>query len=169
MINNIRYFVWLMEKIPGVNRQEAKRMFEKEFYAVIPNDGNRITDGYNLRQQYMFEKNEQLPSAEEEPVTFLEVMIVLAEKMSYLMEDKLDPEVNDAGRWFTEMLDHLGKPRDRMKWDEYRWDDAMETVMNRMYSSSGAGGLFPRINPEKDQRKVELWYQMNGYLMDWYG
>ena len=41
----------------------------------------------------------------------------------------------------------------------------MRVVMDRLYDMHGNGGLFPLRKPSKDQRKVELWYQMSEYLL----
>ena len=44
--------------------------------------------------------------------------------------------------------------------------DAMAAIIWRTYDSNGYGGLFPLRNPREDQRKVELWYQLNAYLLE---
>ena len=41
-------------------------------------------------------------------------------------------------------------------------------MLAREYSDNGHGGLFPLKNPKKDQRKVEIWYQMTEYINENY-
>jgi len=39
-------------------------------------------------------------------------------------------------------------------------------VILRRYSKTGKGGLFPLKHPKKDQTEVEIWYQMQQYVME---
>jgi hypothetical protein len=39
-------------------------------------------------------------------------------------------------------------------------------VIHRYYQPNGHGGFFPLENPQDDQRHVELWYQLNEYVME---
>lgn len=45
-------------------------------------------------------------------------------------------------------------------------EDILNTVVWRTYEPNGSGGLFPLRYAHQDQRKVELWYQMNAYLIE---
>lgn len=45
-------------------------------------------------------------------------------------------------------------------------DRTLETINNRTYKPNGRGGLFPLRKPQKDQREVELWYQLSAYLLE---
>jgi len=36
----------------------------------------------------------------------------------------------------------------------------------RDYHADGRGGFFPLTNPDTDQTKVEIWYQMNAYVTE---
>jgi hypothetical protein len=56
----------------------------------------------------------------------------------------------------------------RIKALNKRLTEILEKVINRTYHSSGKGGLFPLKHAEKDQTEVELWYQMNTYLVENY-
>jgi hypothetical protein len=50
--------------------------------------------------------------------------------------------------------------------DESVISDIVDRVTDRRYATNGAGGLFPLQNAEQDQRKIELWYQANAYLLE---
>jgi hypothetical protein len=47
-------------------------------------------------------------------------------------------------------------------------NEILNKIINREYRRDGKGGLFPLKRTNKDQRKVELWYQMNEYLVENY-
>ena len=45
-------------------------------------------------------------------------------------------------------------------------EDAVNRVNGRMFSRDGSGGLFPLRRFDRDQRSVEIWYQMQAWLME---
>ena len=73
--------------------------------------------------------------------------------------------------WFWHMIQNLGLEQ---KTDAYMLaphqqediQDVVDRVIWRQYDPNGHGGLFPMTNPHEDQRKVELWYQVNSYLLE---
>lgn len=165
------YLEWLRGIVgrsgDALNRQEAEFLMDKPFTPILDMDENRKVDGLVLRDIYEAETGKD-SGMEGKPCTMLEMIIALARHMFSIMDGWIPDENNTIGRWFHEMLDNLEKPRRRSTWDAYRWDDAMETILNRTFDRNGRGGLFPRACCHEDQRKVELWDQMNGYLLDWY-
>jgi hypothetical protein len=72
-----------------------------------------------------------------------------------MMNIHLDPDVLTDANW-----ESIGSDRAS--------DLVMFTcqrVINRTYGPDGSGGLFPLHKPHiLDQRRVELWYQMQYYL-----
>jgi hypothetical protein len=44
----------------------------------------------------------------------------------------------------------------------------LTNLVERTYQKNGKGGLFPLKQPAKDQRRVEIWYQMAAYLNENY-
>ena len=147
---------------------EAVELFEKPFVPILEMDKNRAIDGLVLRDIYKAETGKD--AGINGRCTMLEMMIALARHMFDIMDGwgTVGEADNTIGRWFHEMLDNVAKPRERSSWDSYRWDDALERVLNREYKPNGEGGFFPRTDDSTDQRKVEIWDQMNGYLVDWY-
>lgn len=147
-------------------------LHDVEFEWVIPEDGRRAKDGIYLRARFESESGLPLPDGWEDwPCSFLEMLVAL----SYSMEDVLyDPEKGTSpAAWFWTMLSNIGlryfddgfvlrKGKDAYE----RMDDAVERVMSRDYRPDGRGGLFPLRNPLEDQRDVELWYQLNEYVME---
>jgi hypothetical protein len=91
------------------------------------------------------------------------MVVALSRRMSF--ESGLDTDY-----WFWRLMDNLNL---RQYVDEIYDEDVvliveetLNIVLNRTYHADGNGGLFPMIHPGKDQRQVELWYQMSQYLME---
>ncbi len=93
----------------------------------------------------------------------LELLIILSRQLSFEMDDGADA-------WFW----HLVQVLDFQQFHDRNFDDfsreeiatTLERVIWRTYEPNGEGGLFPLRNEERDQRKVELWYQLNAYLLE---
>ena len=166
------YFEWLCDIII-VNGEDrtywflAKTLLETKYEWFVPNDDNRGMDGLKLREEY----GEDLLWAINRPCTMLEMMIGLARRMADLTVELGEPDRTREWFWvlirnlelekFTDddYFDYGGSPRVRF---------LLEQVLARTYKRSGKGGLFPLRNAKKDQRKVEIWYQMCAYLMENY-
>lgn len=162
LFKRTKYFNWLYGKIefppesPGY-KGVCKIMHDTEFVWVIGNDENRIADGRNLRIEYL---NGSEHDINETPVSFLEVLIGLSERMAFITGD--DPRYM---AWV--LMKNTGViPFYDILTVELASDvvDILERVIWRTYHHNGNGGFFPRINHSEDQRKVELWYQMTGYI-----
>lgn len=168
-----RYFEWLYSQIGAVrNRNPArtywnlcKQLYSKEFVWLIANDDNRLEDGLELRDHYL---NEQVPD-EVDPewvelgCSMLEMLIALSRRAAFESE-------KSPAEWFGIFMDNL----DLTQYNDAGYDaDAREEidtildcVIYRSYSYNGKGGLFPLREPQRDQREVELWYQMAAYLLE---
>lgn len=170
---NQRYFLWLygsMEKGAPLNRSYRKLayiLFMKEFTWTVPNDGNRIEDGKNLRG--IFREEFRVDSQDESPCSVLEVLISMARRMEDILYEPDEPD--RTSKWFWMLIDNLGLKTftdesyfaNRRSF-ERAVDKVLETFIDRTYDRKGDGGLFPLKKPRKDQRDVELWYQMMEFL-----
>lgn len=136
----------------------------------MPADANRLSDVYDLRMQFVDSAgivcNEYLDS----PVSVLEVITVLAMKMAYLRDGDEVSDDNAVALFYHEMLSNLGIDEDFMENDWKRKERLIRRVvkklLDRRYSKDGSGGLFPLKSARTDQRNVELWYQMNAYMIE---
>lgn len=168
-----RYLDWLYGQVADVKTRARTRtyrnlfeqLYDTIFVSIVGHDENRIADGRDLRYEY-------LAQAEEEPghpdwtgktCSMLEVLIVLSRQLAFEMDDPVKP-------WFWHLLEVLDLVRfnDR-EYDEEAQEVIQETidrVIWRNYEPNGDGGLFPLRKPERDQREVELWYQLNAYLLE---
>lgn len=168
-----RYLTWLFRQLePETQRNPARshwllitQLFQKEFTWFIPNDDNRLYDGLTLRQEYVDkEEGGDVPGNWlSEPCSFLEMLVALSHRMSYETEQEAD-------YWFWTLMENMDL---RQYVDDYYSDDTrilidltLDAVTQRTFHADGRGGLFPLRHPGRDQRQVEIWYQMSQYLME---
>ena len=164
------YFEYLCD-IVNVNFSDrsffllAKDLDSKNFIWSVPNDDNREVDAMDIRRDFYGR------STPESPLSVFEVLIGIAIRFE---ESLSSPEEGDlTGVRFWEMMNNLDLDRyDDENYMEYYGSVEIENTINkflrRMYDKNGRGGLFPLENSKEDQRKVEIWYQMNAYLLEKY-
>ena len=163
--------VGLKEPIESSSYYELMReLYNIEFYWSVPNDDNRALDGIRLREKYCYNSNISAGIMQEEPCSLLEMLIALARRC----DDELMYNSTDGNRsvdWFWMMLTNLGinRFRDSSYGDAWVDNDVIgitDKLLDREYSEKGKGGLFPLKYAREDQREVEIWYQMNEYLIE---
>lgn len=157
------YFEWLCHLVYSGNHDNLlDLLFHKEFVWFVPNDDNRAVDGKDLRLEFL-EQTEQTGDPEFLQIgcSMLELLIGLSRRIAFEADGM-------AREWFWKLIKNvdLSKYTDERPIPVDRVDDILERIIWRTYKPDGIGGLFPRSKPEEDQRKVELWYQMSGYLLD---
>lgn len=169
---NEAYLQWLFDRMEMQGYQELfDIMHSIRFRWVVPMDENRESDGRHMRRLFEDESGMEMPAgAIDYPASFMEVVAGLAETMEDTLLYRPGSDYNSA-TWFWMMLDNaflspcddiwFKETRDAKRWVTKRIDD----IMLRRYDRDGGGGFFPLKNPREDQRKVQLWYQMNAYVM----
>lgn len=142
----------------------VKQLFQKEFIWFVPNDDNRIEDGLALRDEF-------LDDAELDPdglwiqlrCSMLEMMIGLSRRLSFMIGGEPRDE-------FWRLVTHLEvtncSDRDYEMVPDLQLDidEILDRVIWRTYNYDGSGGLFPLSEPPKDQRKTEIWLQLNYWV-----
>jgi len=90
-----------------------------------------------------------------------ELMVGLARRLQFEVE-------GEPHYWFWTLMDNLGISQysDDQRIPTGRIEKILDTVIDRTYKRNGLGGFFPLKHAEKDQRKVELWYQLNAYVLE---
>lgn len=165
------YLTWLYSQVGSIRAVHPDRthwslirqLFKKEFVWTVPNDDNRVEDGKDLRYEFMTVN--ELDELDHEWMSlgcsFLEMLIALSRRLSFEAEGK-------PSWWFWKLLSNLGiEPySDSMNYDALRVDRILDQVIWRRYARDGKGGLFPLRHSRKDQRKIEIWYQLNEYLLE---
>lgn len=93
--------------------------------------------------------------------SFLEFLVALCRRLEFETD-------MDASSWFMELLENLDLKQfnDRVHLNQAYVESVLERVNWRTYSPNGGGGLFPLDNPSRDQRKVEIWYQLSAYILE---
>lgn len=164
------YFQWLYDQVASTRIVRPsktfwgllKQLYMKEFAWIVANDDNRLEDGKELRYEFV----DQEPLVNVDPswmhmgCSMLELLIGLSRRLAFMAE-------GEPRDWFWHFLDNLEiKYNDNYAFPLKEVDDALERVIWRTYNPSGEGGLFPLQDPREDQRKVELWYQLNAYVIE---
>lgn len=171
-----QYLDWLCERVEShkahvrCERELLEVLYGKDFHPLIPNDDNREADGIALRECFGLETDRVgIEDRMGWPCTLLEMLIALAERMDYILNDL--SRSNRTAKWFWLIVGNLKLeeycPEDQNADDIMRRNNRkLRKFLNRKYDYDGNGGLFPLDNPDKDQRNVELWYQMQEYVME---
>lgn len=170
------YFKWLAVQVVNVRLKSPtttywsllKQLYATEFVWRIRNDDNRVGDGKELRGEYLSRHPNVEPTSEwlNQGCSFLEMLIALARRLSFQTEGVSVPE------WFWHLLGNVGlvitDATYQMAHTEPFVDQVLQQVNNRTYESNGRGGLFPLndTSVDLDLRRVELWHQMNYYLLE---
>lgn len=132
-----------------------------DFVMIVPNDDNRAEDGEAIRKEFSDDTGVR-PNYTwmHTNCTVLEMMLGVAYHLSF----ELDGEV---GKWFWLLIDNLDLTKYNDRRFNERWvNEVIERVVWRQYSYDGRGGLFPLKEPREDQRHVEIWFQMEAYMLE---
>jgi hypothetical protein len=166
-----QYFVWLYGQVaPLSERRPSKtywdllrQLYKTEFVWLIADDHNRAEDGKALRQEFIHVQN--VPNADNDwndiGCCVLELLIGLGRRVSFQLG-------GDSAAWFWTIIENLGLDEcsDITNYDQDSVDSALHHFMYREYSYNGTGGAFPLLRANEDQRHVEMWYQLNAYVLE---
>ena len=170
-----KYFEWLCSFVKPFVRDHSYRflmmhLFRTDFYAVIPMDENRASDGIELRYRFGREKRIRMSDIADvldvKDCSVLEMMVALSLRCEEQIVD--EPDVGDRTRkLFWSMINNLGLNRmDDESYDSFEVEDRLDIFLNREYKPDGTGGLFKLRRTRHDLRNVEIWYQMMWYLSE---
>lgn len=165
------YFRWLCSIVDHCKTHSMllQELHAREFYYTIDRDENRAKDGKFLR--YIFGMEINLEDADlvlSGPCSILEMLIALAGRMDGAASIGLDVNKDASTKknfWtMMENLDLKGETDDY--YDPSEVNHILDRWMFREYDANGDGGLFPLKNPKCDQREVEIWMQLQAYLLE---
>lgn len=168
-----QYFEWLYGQIGVVKNRNparshwelARKLYVTPFIWHVRNDDNRAEDGKYLRHEFVnnFDLTDVDRNWMELECSVLEMLIGLARIASFETDE-------EAYIWFWRFLENLElKEYTDNRWNEIteeHVDEILDRFVNRKYDRNGVGGLFPLRHSRRDQRKVELWYQLSAYLLE---
>lgn len=173
-----KYETHLYEKVENDSHDIADysklldTLFRIPFRSYIYMDNNRMEDASDMRFDYiseLFNSKEDTSIIEDRYISVLEVLIALAIRME---KDILcDPmsENDHSSDHFWVFLRNLGVENDTN--DDYFEENVRkkcEIWMTREYDFNGNGSIFPLKGNKNDARKMEIWTQMNIYILENY-
>lgn len=152
----------------------ARKLYRTDFVWPVVMDHNRAEDGEQLRLWYA-ELNSYYSDykiLEGKRCSVLEMLIAFAERIErdVIGIDRDAPDKSEC--WFWLMLFNLGiggmdcSDAYYTSETEFTLDNVLDIFLHRKYDFNGNGGLFPLKHAEKDQKEVELWYQMQAFFME---
>lgn len=138
-------------------------MYRTEFVPLVDYDQNREADGIALRDRFIFETGyETTAEFRDAPCSLLEMIIGISNRMAFNMDSPLKTV-------FWRLISNLGlKTETDDYFDEPRVDEILDTLNNRTYDELGNGGLFPLKKSNRDQRTLEIMFQMYEYVSEVY-
>lgn len=168
------YYKWLIKQIEIHGKNKTffdlfEVMHNTEFTWFVPNDDNRVHDGLDLRTEFLYGTH-GAPSHEvlqyrlmtKKGATFLEVLIALSRRCAFIAGG--EPQF-----WAWKLIEnlHLNNMNDPLTDRKLaKVISILDAVIWRTYEKDGEGGFFPLNWPKEDQTKVEIWYQMNKYVIE---
>lgn len=183
------YFQWLCEMVHADSMEKSYyilcgELFKYPFRVKAKMDINRNNDGLELAKDFFSENEEAYneyylyynPNTDllkRECCSMLELFISIAKHMNdeLMTEDSSDK----THKYFWEIIKNL--ELDEFDDERFGEETSVSTVQirdilvnlnERRYKKDGSGGMFPLKCPEKDQRKIEIWYQMQAYINEKY-
>lgn len=161
---NGEYLGWLIDQVQDGKEIETLLaiLHEREFVWLVPNDDNRCSDGFELRQEFLGDPWDPNTLGAPEFVTVLEVLIGLSRRLAFQAG-------GSEATWARQLIHNLGLQGMVGPVNERcmaQIDEVLENLVWRRYNPDGEGGFFPLAYPKQDQRDVELWYQMSAYILE---
>ena len=138
-------------------------MHRVAFTWSLDKDSNRDADAYELRKEFLFDYGYHRYNIWDTPRSVLEVLCAFSRRIE--IEITGEPGNDDLSRWFWVRVENLGlNVFNDEHFDKQKVDDILQKWLERRYTKNGKGSIFPLTKSEVDQREVEMWYQMHGYL-----
>ena len=168
-----KYYQWLYDQVMFNEMKKSGRSYiklfrflkKRQFTWTIPNDENRAEDGKYLRITFRELTGEHCII--KGSCSVLEMCIALAVRIT---EDLFEYDsTTTPARWFWVMMENSGLDQfEDGTYDEREVTRIVDDILLRRYSKTGKGGFFPLKRPNKDQREVEIWYQLQKYILENY-
>ena len=166
------YSEWLCESVgfpnDGSYSKLAKFLLDDDFTWLIPLDENRAVDGIELRYLYarisgvndasIVQKTEDTKAC-----SVLEMLVALSRRIERDITGT--PGDDHPERWFWEFMHNLGiDDQNNDAFDDNYITMVIDTWLMRRFRRNGLGSPFPLDEPFGDQRRKEIWVQMQSYL-----
>lgn len=166
------YFNWLERIVTDDNEYSLllHDLHSHDFISLVKLDENREMDGQSLRILFGDENGISYEDAERYlagPCSVLEMLIGLASRVEGTIFSDFSEGIEETRSYFWEFVSNLGLEQfTNVRYSASEVRHIIETFIFREYEPNGKGGLFPLENPGEDQRKIQIWYQMQMYLIE---
>lgn len=163
----IRYLRWLAGVVGTHQNAPEFRILEtlhdQHFIPILDLDWNRAIDGTSLRHRFGLDMDVILPNDFDDPdgtsCTFLEMMVGIADRMAL----QIDVHTDKA---FWRIARNMGIAKESNPSEELI-EMCAQRVVNRTYNHDGThGGMFPLRHTTRDQRFINLFAQLQEYIME---
>ena len=161
------YYLYLLKRANlSLKRRKTytyllQELFETDFTWTVERDKNRASDGKDLRIEY--EEDTGMVVDISANCSMLEMLVALAIRCEN--DIMAIPDQDRTEEWFWCFLENAGLTFfDNEHFDKKQVQKTLDRIIFRRYTPYGIGGLFPLTKPKIDQRRVEIWYQMNSWL-----
>lgn len=168
------YFLYLIWRCHLEKEKKLTTVFiilhGTEFFYIMDRDDNRAGDGIELRYDYEIPPEYDIYANEfiNRPCSVFEMMIGLAIRVD--LEIIGDPAEEHPEKFFMEMIENLGLD---LIGNPHHLENTVNKILqrwlNREFDEDGSGSPFPVIRDRRDQRKLEIYDQMNSYISENYG
>lgn len=169
------YFKWLLNFVCSSRQKSTYSLmlhdlFEKEFIWIVEYDENLANHGLRLREDFYgssetVAKMVDMYGEIDDNCSVLEMLIAL----SIACESSImtDGEHDHTRKWFWIMLRNLKLDiYDDMSYDEEEIDEILNIFLLRRYDNYGNGNIFKFKNPGANLTKIDIWMQLNQYLIE---
>lgn len=159
------YFEWLCSLCKRKGERVSfekllKHMYDKKFTYVIQQDSNRAEDGRFLRKRFCekFKIDYELYLRLGE-CNVLEMMVAVLQRAN---------DISDIGvaDFFYICLNNMGlSTMHGSSYNKEKVDYILDKFLARDYMPDGVGSMFYIPGETRDMRCMEIWYQMNQYII----
>ena len=166
------YFEWLEHIVTDGKEYNLllHDLHNIDFVSLVKLDENREMDGQSLRTLYGDEvgiKYEEIEDYLAGPCSVLEMLIGLASRIEGTIFSDFEEGIPETRAYFWEFLTNLGlEVYTDVRYSTTEVRHIVERFVFREYDPDGKGGIFPLQNAGEDQRKVQIWYQMQMYYIE---
>ena len=163
---NDRYFDWLIDLVNADDILRLCTILDTiNYHWSILLDENRMYDAFSLRELYLDDTGRN-SGRNNTGCSLFEMLVALAHRCD--VDIMYDYTVGHRyGLWFHLFLESLfSQYADNFAdLSEEEIIDICEKFLSRDYERDGSGGMFP-VSDHRDQRKVQIWMQMNLWLVE---
>lgn len=156
------YFKWLVTLVRGNSYTRLLYLlYQTEYIWYLVLDENRAKGGLTLRDRFAYQEGINLDDVRDGPCSVLEMLIVLAERMSEQNDEEM-------GHNFWILIRNLDIKESDDEIDENRVKFLIRSWLSREYLPNGKGGLFKLKYYPGDVRNLDTYSQMNAWIEEHY-